>query len=326
MKADKRSIRIIIVISAFLVPLLFAENTSKTREPIVAGTFYPARPKKLREEVRNLLDQSIKKYHRRDIDKGPCGLIVPHAGYRFSGRTAAGAFSLLERHRKPSRILLIGPSHHFHMDGLISVAPYSHHKTPLGKLRVDEKARNALLKSKMVVSRATVHAREHSLEVELPFIQVLWNNPPPILPIIVGTLKEKEIKSLAKLFNKVIDDKTLIVASSDFTHYGKRFGFAPYENSSGKDLAKKIEALDRGAIQYIEKLDSAGFLQYCHKTGATICGRMAIALQLAILRKQNRNIKHLSLEYASSAAVLGNRSNSVSYYAHAFIPVEDKTK
>jgi len=287
------------------------------RPPCVAGMFYSASPEKLTKQIKGFLAEADPQVPEDLKNERPCALVVPHAGYTYSGQTAAFAYKLLQGRKRPSRVVLLGPSHRVHMDGVSSVSPYTKYRTPLGDLPVDVEARRALLRSKLFVSHAAAHRDEHSLEVQMPFLQVIWDDPPPILPIVVGDLDAAELEGAAKALKAIVDGETLLIASTDFTHYGERFRYAPFAPAKGDELAAKIKDLDMGAAKKIQALDGKGLLEYCRKTGATICGRVPTALLLQVL-SEKENIRGVQLHYASSADATGSYRDSVSYYAHAF--------
>ena len=287
------------------------------RQPAVAGTFYPAAPDILRQMVRALLQKARPTVPDALRNQRPRAIIVPHAGYVFSGQTAAYAYKLLVDQTKPSRVVVLGPSHYAQLDGLVSVSPFTHYRTPLGEVAVDVEAREQLLKSPLFASQRAAHIPEHSIEVQLPFLQVVWDEPPRILPIVTGDLDQKEVLKVAAVLREAAGPDALVVASSDFTHYGPRFGFTPFRDARGQELATRIKQLDMGAVQCIKKCDATGFLDYCERTGATICGRMPIALTLSLLSQAGAP-ETVGLHYASSGELLGDYSDSVSYYAHAF--------
>ncbi len=293
------------------------DRAVRVRKAAVAGAFYPGEPAELRRTISGFLMRAQPRVPARFRDRRPRALIVPHAGYPYSGQTAAYAYKLLADHPRPSRVVLLGPSHYVRLSGTVSVPPFTHYRTPLGEIPVDVEARDALLKSPRCVSESVAHLREHSLEVQLPFIQVLWEDPPKILPIVVGDLREEALGELAGALREIADEETLFLASSDFTHYGPRFAFTPFRGVRGGELAARIRELDSGAIEHVENCDAKGLLDYCDRTGATICGRVPIAVLLEVLAGC-RHVESVPLHYANSGDTAGDYTNSVSYHAHAF--------
>jgi len=286
------------------------------RGPAVAGAFYPADSEQLRDVVEKYLKSARPRVPDAYRGQRPAALIVPHAGYPYSGQTAAYAYRLLEGKVKPRRVVLVGPAHYYRMSGVISVPPYTHYRTPLGDVPVDDEARSRLLKSGICQSREGAHLREHSLEVQLPFLQVIWDEPPPILPVVVGELSDQDCKRAAAALSEILDEDSLLVVSSDFTHYGARFLYTPFREARGEELLAKIKDLDMEAVRHIEALDPKGFSACVRRTGATICGARPIAIMLHLF-SGSETFFGCTLHYSTSAEVTGDLTSTVSYVAFA---------
>jgi len=295
--------------------------TKNVRRAAFADQFYPSSREELKAEVAGFLAKADPQVPEKLKDLRPLALIVPHAGYTYSGPTAAFSYRLLQKREKPSRIILLGVSHRYRLSRVLAVPTYTHYSTPLGEVPVDTAACQQLLLSKLCISADPPHRDEHALEVQLPFLQALWDEPPKIVPVLVGDFSAAGLSDAAAALKPIIDENTVILASTDFTHYGDNYEFEPFKGVGGKELAARIKALDMGAIKKIEALDAQGFLDYCEQTGATICGRMAVALLLKTLSGME-GVEGVSLRYASSSDVAGNPSNSVGYHAHAFYVVK----
>jgi len=173
------------------------------RQPTVAGLFYPEDPSELAGAVDALLDQA-------DSEPAPGlrGLVAPHAGYVHSGTVAATAFALAPR---TARVVLLGPSHFVPLDGL-AVSGADAWATPLGKVPVADDMRRAALEAGAVVDDAP-HARDHALEVELPFLQRACQDGLEVLPVAVGRTRSEEVAELIQAFD------ALVVVSTDLSHY-----------------------------------------------------------------------------------------------------------
>ena len=277
---------------------------AKIREPSAAGHFYPGEKNKLSE----LLDEILNELNKKKNYKTVRALIVPHASYTFSGLTAARAFSYVTLN-SIQRVIIIGPSHHIGFHG-ISIAPYDLYRTPLGDVDVDQSACDDLFDSDPLFTRnEQAHRFEHSLEVELPFIQKIAPES-KIIPLVTGDLSLPEARKVAEKLRAWWDTNTLVVISSDFTHYGKHFRFCPFS----VDLASKgLEKLDQGAIQHILGKDTEGFVKYVQETGATICGRIPITIFLALLEATVLPMDAHLIDYTNSGKILKDYTNSVSY-------------
>jgi len=154
------------------------------------------------------------------------------------------------------------------------------------------------------------YKKEHSLEIQLPFLQESLKDF-KLVPLIVGEVNGDEYEKIASSIRKFIDKETLLIASSDFTHYGFNFGYVPFK----KNIRENLKKLDEGAVEKILKIDSNGFIKYQDSTGITICGRKPIAILLDILPKK---AKAKLVSYYTSGDLMGDYSSSVSYATIAF--------
>jgi len=276
----------------------------------IAGSWYPGNP----EALRRLLEGDLEKVPAPDPAEtaGLIAVVVPHAGFAYSGFAAAHAYKWLQQ-RKPKRILMIGPSHYAAFRG-ISFGDFESYETPLGRVAVDTAGRKILEACPLVGFHPEAHGKEHSLDIQIPFLQVIFPaSPPSIVPLLVGRLEEEDYPVLARCINKLLDKETVLVVSSDFTHYGPRFGYVPFPNEGG--VAEKIRHLDQGACDKILDLDREGLLSYHEATGITVCGCRPIALLLELLPGDTRPA---TLYYTTSGQLTGDYRNSVSYYSLAF--------
>jgi AmmeMemoRadiSam system protein B/AmmeMemoRadiSam system protein A len=286
------------------------------RPAAVAGAFYPEDPDELRDAVEGHMKRADPSVPADLISVPPRALIVPHAGYTYSARTAAAAYKLLEGTKRPARVVLIGPAHRANLPGLCSVAPFDEYETPLGRLPVDAEARAALVRYAPFRAMPRPHRREHCLEVQLPFLQALWPEPPKILPILVGHLSPEQSRAAAAALGAVLDADTLVLISTDFTHYGPRYGFAPFGDLRGKELAAAIRDLDMEGVQRIAARDARGFRDYLARRRPTICGRKGVALLLELLAEAPES-RPVFIEWSNSGSVSGDYGNCVSYVAMA---------
>jgi MEMO1 family protein len=276
----------------------------------IAGSWYPEDPEKLRR----LLEGNLAQVPAPDPTEAShlIAVISPHAGYAYCGLIAAHAYRWVQE-RRPRRILLMGPSHYANFRG-ISFGDYAYFETPLGRVPVDPAGREILRGCDLVSFHQGPHQQEHSLDIQLPFLQVLFpESPPSILPLLVGHLEQEDYPVLASALAKVLDHETIVVVSSDFTHYGPRFGYVPFPND--RQVAEKLRSLDQGAWEKILGLDRNSFLSYCEATGITICGSRPIALLLELLPRDTEPRK---LSYTTSGQGTGDYTNSVSYCSLAF--------
>jgi AmmeMemoRadiSam system protein B/AmmeMemoRadiSam system protein A len=243
------------------------------------------------------------------------GLIVPHAGYRYSGTVASAGYRLLDKQRI-KRVLILAPSHFEPVNG-IALPFYTTYQTSLGNLTVDTGIVQELAKHELFAVNRGIWSKEHSLEIQLPLVQEYLNPEVQIVPMIVGSVPMNKLKELADALAPYVTPETLIIVSSDFTHYGPRFGFMPFAQSA--QVQEDIKALDHrfiDAILHKKAVDVAALLQ---QTGITVCGAMPILL-FKLLQEKNLwpNVHTKLIDYNSSKAVSPEGPDSVSYAAIIF--------
>lgn len=183
------------------------------REPVVAGMFYPSPPNKLKDEIQLLLDT----YKSEESFQNVFGIVSPHAGYTYSGRTAAIAFNTLAN-KNYKTVVIISPSHKEYFPG-ISIYSGDAYKTPLGEVAVNkEMVLKLTADEKFIFEGLNGHRTEHAVEVQIPFLQMVIKDF-SIVPIVMGDQRKMFIDGLAQKLAEVVDDETLIVASSDLSHF-----------------------------------------------------------------------------------------------------------
>ncbi len=288
---------------------------TNTRKSVLSGTWYPKDKIDLRQNILNrFCDETTKKYSHSKIK----ALIVPHAGYNFSGDVAAKTYCCLKNHYFKKAIIL-APSHNKHFKGA-SISSKKYYKTPLGKIKISTNKRNELLKNELFKSYDIAHKFEHSIEIQIPFLQTINPNI-EILPILIGGDNTSEsINEMAKIIEQVDDHETIFIISSDFTHYGIDFGYIPfYEN-----LQENIARLDNNAIEIIKEKDSDEFNDYISLTQATICGKDAITILLKILKKSKYTANLIDYDISLNKTIDPN--NSVSYVGMVFSDLKESDK
>lgn len=254
-----------------------------TRQPAVAGTFYPGDA----TELKNLISEFLAAAKLRIAGK-VMGLISPHAGYIYSGPIAAFGYKAIPKTTK--EIILIGPSHHAYFSGL-ALSDFTSWQTPLGQVAASSSYKGLLSNANFKLSN-DAHIPEHSLEVELPFLQEVLGEF-EILPIVTGEISE--FKSIANDLAKLIDKDTVIAVSSDLSHY------LPY------DTAVKA---DKNAIQKILNRKST-ILQ------EEACGADGINILIEIAKLKGWKPK--LLDYRNSGDTAGEKDQVVGYASIVFI-------
>lgn len=258
------------------------------RQPAVAGMFYPGDPAELAAAVEHYLEPSC----RTDII--PKAIIVPHAGYIYSGPVAGSAYACLKPLREQiSRVILLGPSHRVPVIGL-ATSSAKHFITPLGATELDQEAIHQIQQYPQVHSMDEAHAFEHSLEVQLPFLQTVLGNF-KLVPIVVGDASAEDVSMvLDKLWGA---EETLIVISSDLSHYHD------YNTAQQMDArtSHAIESMNWSAIQY----DDA-------------CGRNPVNGLLQLARQRKLHAQTIDLRNSGDTA--GSKDQVVGYGAYLFYP------
>jgi AmmeMemoRadiSam system protein B len=281
-----------------------SNEAAEVRSSPLAGAWYPAEPETLKEMLHDYLERA----RVPEIEGRILALVSPHAGYRYSGQGAAYGFKTLVG-KDFERVILIGPSHYARFRG-IAVSSYDCYETPLGRVPVDKGIGNKLSQHSLFVAQPFAEEQEHALEMEIPYLQTVLKDF-QIVPLLVGALEETDYPEVVRLLHPFITDKTLVVVSSDFTHFGNRFGYLPFRDHV-KDNLKK---LDMGAVDHILNKDFDGYVEYLRETGITICGRLPIALLLRLLPPEAEG---MLLDYSTSGDLLNDYSSSVSYVSLIF--------
>jgi len=260
-------------------------NTS-TRLPAVAGLFYPGDASELRDVVSGYLRQ----HSAATSSTPPKALIVPHAGYVYSGGIAAAAYATVASLRQTiRRIVLIGPSHRVYLRGMAVPAATSF-ATPLGNIEIDQTLKASLLQSGAVIESDTPHAQEHSLEVQLPFLQLLFDDF-TLLPLVLGSVAPEHVA--AALANVWGDSTTLVLVSSDLSHYHA------YTQAQQIDAATSVAILRRDTML----------------AGEQACG--AVGINGLLYLAGQRQLPIAEIARCNSGDTAGDRSRVVGYGAFA---------
>jgi len=312
------SIFIILIGGVFL--FLFLKGTDETsqitsmldksqeryvRQPAVAGQFYSSDKEELTEVINRFLEQ-VELPRTTGLIRA---LVVPHAGYVFSGPVAAYGFKAIQG-QKVKTVILIGPSHHQYLNGAI-IDGNDVWQTPLGQVDVDTDLRDILVKeSSLFKIDSLPHQPEHCLEVEMPFLQNVLEDF-KILPVLVGQLTDDDLEKISQTLAGHIDDKTLLVASSDMSHY------PTYEQANYADK-KVIEAVLTGQVSKLREIIDQLTGENIANLDTCLCGREAVEILMTIVQgKEAAEIK--LLKYANSGDVsVGDKSQVVGYSSISF--------
>ena len=285
----------------------------QTREPVVrpatqADRFYTGDPKELSEEVDSLLSMHNSQcIMHHDV----AAIIVPHAGYYFSGNVAASAYMTLDTKTPYKRIFLLGPSHHEWLDGASVNSEADYYATPLGQVKVDREMAQQLIDADSVFTyKPSAHESEHCLEVQLPFLQRRFEEVPPIVPIIISTNDYHKLKRMAEILKPYFTDENLFVISSDFSHYPTYDDACEVDAITGKaietgDVVAFIKAIETNAQRGIRNLATSA------------CGEFAI-ITLMMMLDDSCSVKHIM--YQNSGDIDDHdHSRVVGYHSFAIL-------
>jgi len=268
------------------------------RKPVVAGSFYPGDSKRLHDDIEKYLGEAVDS----DVDDA-YGLIVPHAGYVYSGPVAAYSYSLIKK-IQPEVVIVLAPSHRARFDGA-SIIPSGEYETPLGAVEIDETMGKTLESKNNFAFIPEVHEAEHSLEVQVPFLQHILGDF-TLVPIIVGTHDLVKLNNIAETIkDAIINDtrKITIVISTDLSHYHSY---------------KAAHAIDNVFIKAVESFDVKKVSSVCKKGTAEACGEGPVLLGM-ILSKMLGAHKIEILNYSTSGDTGGDKSQVVGYLSAAII-------
>ncbi|MCW3996914.1 MAG: AmmeMemoRadiSam system protein B [Candidatus Bathyarchaeota archaeon] len=277
------------------------------RRPIVANQFYEGNAEALRAQIRScfLHELGPKKLPQVNIHSHPrdiVGLICPHAGYMYSGPVAAHAFFELAQDGKPDTVVLLGPNHTGYGSAL-ALMREGVWRTPLGDIEVNSGLADAILRETAIVDvDETAHRFEHSIEVQLPFLQFLYGNSFKVVPLCFLMQDYDSAVEVGRALTEALDaTNTVVIASSDMTHY---------------ESAKAAAAKDQAALKAVTALDAKGFFDIVEKQNITACGYAPITT--LITYAVGVNAKASLLSYHNSGDITGDHSSVVGYAAVSF--------
>jgi AmmeMemoRadiSam system protein B len=263
------------------------------RQPAVAGLFYPAGYWKLKEQLQFLLENAVpgKSF------PGIVGIVAPHAGYMYSGHTAAYAYNII-KDKPVDNVIIISPSHREYFPG-VCIYDGDGYETPIGKVPVNKKMADEITggSDRFIYKGKRGHGEEHGVEVHLPFLQFVIKNEFSIVPVVMGDQSKIFIDELAAKLSAVIDDKTLIVASSDLSHFFSR---------------KEADRMDSVVEDKINNFDYTGLRQDFENKVCEACGAGPIITLLQTASIVNKKYSFV-LHRSDSADVTGDLSEVVGY-------------
>ncbi len=283
-----RLLFIVLCLLLFFAPL---GCQAETKNPAVAGTFYPAEKNSLQNSVEGFLTKAEKV----STDGKLLALISPHAGYLYSGQIAAYGYKQIQG-SDIKKVILIGPSHHSGFKG-VSVYTKGSFRTPLGDVKINERLAQDLLNESIDIKfYPEAFEKEHSLEVQLPFLQTVLKDF-TIVPILIGSPSKQTFEHLISKLTEMRDEKTLLVASTDLSHY--------HDYSTAKEMDSKV-------IAAIEKLSASDTLDLLRIGKSELCGGFPVIIVMEAARRLGANLG-VVFKYTNSGDVTGDKERVVGY-------------
>ena len=299
------------VVGCAIVLLVFSYGASAQqnasgidRQPAVAGQFYPGNAGELRSVLKDLYSHAVPPKGIENI----AAIISPHAGYVYSGGVAASAFNQLDSKRRYDNIFIIGPSHHVGFEGA-SVYTAGNFVTPLGTVQVNTQLGKQLIqKSKAFVSRNDAHLSEHSVEVQVPFLQYRFGKNCVIVPIVVGAGSPATLKDIALGLRPYFNDRNLFVISSDFSHY------PPYNDAKKADKAT-ADAIASRSPDALMRVMKSNLESGIPNMETSLCGWPCVLTLLYMIQDDPQmNVQIIDYKNSGDASV-GQKDQVVGYCA-----------
>lgn len=286
-------------------------DTIPDRQPAVAGSFYPARPDSLKAFLKRTFAEAMPSKHEDVI-----AIVSPHAGYVYSAKVAASAFNQIDTSKTYEHIFVIGSSHRNLYDGA-SVYPSGNFITPLGKIPVDTLGETLIRESRVFTSDISPQLQEHSIEVQLPFLQYLLKKKFSIVPILLGTQSPETCRKIANALRPYFNDRNLFIVSTDFSHY-------PQYNDAERSDSMMAEAVKSNSVKdflatkdKVENSDVPNLL-----TG--MCGWTSVLTLLNITQTEG-DVAIEEIDHQNSGDVsFGDKERVVGYVALAVVKADEE--
>lgn len=297
-----------------LVPIFFgagscaqdknSESGLVDRKPAVAGQFYPSDPARLRAELADLFENAEPRRSGEVL-----AVISPHAGYVFSGQVAASSFNQPDPDKKYENIFILASSHRMSFNGA-SVYDKGNYVTPLGTVKVNRELAAGLVRDNPVFNdNADAHIFEHSLEVQLPFLQYRLKNEFQIIPVILGNQSPQTSKKIAEALKPYLNEKNLFVISTDFSHYPS------YDDACKVDKATADAILKNSPEVLLKTLDDND-LKGIDELATSLCGWTSV-LTLLYMTEGRNDVEYKAVKYQNSgdSELYGDKERVVGYYS-----------
>jgi len=301
-----------IIYPIIIFTMIFFNKTGKgqdndknlhNRQPCVAGRFYPSNPTELIKELEAYFEEAQPKNTENVL-----AIITPHAGYVYSGLVAASSFNQIDPKKDYEHIFVIGSSHRTYFDGA-SIYNKGNYLSPLGTVEVDlELAKKLIDNHKVFTYNEDAHLQEHSLEVQIPFLQYKMKRDFKIVPIVMGTQSANTIEKVAKALKPYLNERNLFVISSDFSHY------PPYDDAVKVDEATATAIASNSPEEFLETIRN-NEKKSISNLSTSICGWTSV-LTLLEMTEDMEKVEIIPLQYKNSGdASFGDKSQVVGYWS-----------
>lgn len=285
----------------------------EVREPAFAGKFYPGTKESLKNQLKELFADAKS---LRNSQAKTRAIISPHAGYVFSGKVAASAFNQIPENANFKKVFVIASSHQFLFGGA-SVYSEGNYSTPLGEIEVDkETARKLFDSSELFQHDAESHQFEHSLEVQLPFLQYKLKTDYKLVPIILGTNNPNDCKKIAEILEPYFVEENLFVISTDFSHY-------PSYDSAVENDYETAEAIAGNNPKNLQQVLEANKKKKIPNLATSLCGWTSVLTLLYLTENKKLNYRKIKYQNSGDAEMYGEKNRVVGYWA---LSVEEEIK
>jgi hypothetical protein len=276
------------------------------REPVVAGSFYPKEKAKLTSQLQQFFKEAESKTSNNEV----AAIIAPHAGYVYSGKVAASSYNQIDPAKEYQNIFILAPSHRVSFNGA-SIYSHGNYETPLGEVKVNRKlARKLIDENQNFVFNQQAHAQEHSLEVQLPFLQHHLKSDFQIIPIVIGTRNKHTCKKMAEALEPYFNPNNLFVISTDFSHY------PDYQDAKKVDEASAKAVVSNSPEKLLQTIQENSNKQITN-LATSMCGWPAVLTVLNIT-SQKKEIAIKKIDYQNSGDITKNKRRVVGYWSIAF--------
>jgi AmmeMemoRadiSam system protein B/AmmeMemoRadiSam system protein A len=304
--APRRQCLALLLVLILVLSLCHAQNNPGDRQPAVAGQFYPDKPGELRQMLISLGAKGKASMGLKNI----AAIVVPHAGYVYSGSIAASGYNQVDRTKQYENIFIIGPSHRTGFEGA-AVYTAGNFLTPLGSVEVNcELGEQLIGKSSIFSNRRDAQEFEHSIEVQLPFLQQIIKKPFRIVPIVVGAQEPATCRTLGETLRPFFNDRNLFVISTDFSHY------PTYDDAVRIDRMTASAIMSNSPDSLLHTMERTGRLG-TPDLATSLCGWGGVLTFLFMTAPLN-DVHFTAVEYKNSGdSPAGDRGRVVGYWAIA---------